>query len=465
VIKWVTPRFTNFQRTCSEKTFKEWVILLGSLTAAFSFICLWINAFYFQAPVSEIISFRVEDGWCPRINSGLGIHCFSDYYSPVAALSLENPWSGPGYAYTPLGAQQFVPFEFFGRVFNNPKVGLLSYLMVGAVCVLTPLYWAGRGKKSFTPMHAIIFGVLGTPLLSALDRGSVVMFTTPVLLYYALSVLRGNWSKATYAIVLLSVVKPQYLTLLLPLIMYRQWRELIRGLRYSIGISVVGFILFTNDPITVFRQWLSFAVTYNEQSQYFFPYNVSVTETFAEILNFIAPVLSQFSLDSHNFSALATVIILGALLILPLVLFGNMTDRFSSVVVSMVLGSLLVPTSNFYYQNFVVVIIALILKHPLGVVSPLKYGTMDEHGPGGNSRSFVKWLIIIAALNSCFNLPISSEGLPIVGTNFGIPTSVSRIFVGPLWLLVLVGINLNLWMSFRAKTKGKSTNPTPNLLS
>ncbi len=438
---------------------------MGSLTAAFSFISLWINAFYFQAPVSEIISFRVEDGWCPRINSGLGIHCFSDYYSPVAALSIENPWSGPGYAYTPIGAQQFAPFDFFGRVFDNPQVGLLSYLIVGAVCVLTPLFWAGRNERTFTPIYVTVFGVLGTPLLSALDRGSVVMFTTPVLLYYALSVLRGNWSKATNAIVLLSVVKPQYLTLLLPLIMYRQWSELIRGLRYSIGISVVGFILFTNDPITVFQQWVSFAISYNDQSNYFLPYNVSVTETFAEILNFIAPILNQFSLDSRNFSALATVIILGALLILPLVLFGNMTDRFSSVVVSLVLGSLLVPTSNFYYQNFVIVLIALILKHPLGDMSPLKYGTMDEHRLFGNSRSFVKWLIIIAVLNSCFNLPISSEGLPIVGTNFGSPTSVSRIFVGPLWLSVLVGINLNLWMSFRARTRVNSTRPTTNLLS
>jgi hypothetical protein len=176
---------------------------LGSITAAFSFIGLWINAFYFQAPVSEIISFRVGDGWCPRIDSGLGIHCFSDYYSPAAALSLENPWSGSGYAYTPIATQQFASFEFLGRVFNNPKVGLLSFLLVGAICVMTPLYWAGRGEKSFAPMPAIIFGVLGAPLLSALERGSVVMFTTPVLLYYPLSVLRGNWSKTTNAIVLL----------------------------------------------------------------------------------------------------------------------------------------------------------------------------------------------------------------------------------------------------------------------
>lgn len=430
---------------------------MGSLTAAFSFISLWINAFYFQAPVSEIISFRVGDGWCPRINSGLGIHCFSDYYSPVAALSLENPWSGPGYAYTPIGAQQFAPFDFFGRVFDNPQVGLLSYLIVGAVCVLTPLFWAGRNERTFTPFYVTVFGVLGTPLLSALDRGSVVMFTTPVLLYYALSVLRGNWSKATNAIVLLSVVKPQYLTLLLPLIMYRQWRELVRGLVYSLGISVIGFILFTSDPITVFRQWISFAVDYNEQSNFFLPYNVSVTETFTSILNFIAPTLNRFLFDPRDLSALVVVVIFGIFLILPLMLFGKMTDRFSAVIVSLVIGSLLVPTSNFYYQNFVLVIIALILKYPLGHTNFLKYGTMDEHGLVGGSRSFVKWLIIIASLNSCFNLPISSEGLSVIGTSFGIPTSISRQFVGPLWLAVIIGINSSMWMNLRAKTKIEST--------
>jgi hypothetical protein len=172
--------------------------------------------------------------------------------------------------------------------------------------------------------------------------------------------------------------------------MYRQWRELIRGIRYLLGISVIGFILFTNDPITVFQRWLSFAVNYNEQSNYFPPYKVSITETFTGFLNFAAPALNQFLFDPRNFSTLVVVVILGVILILPLVLFSSMTDRFSTVIVSLVLGSLLVPTSNFYYQNFVVVIVALIIRDPLGDHTSLKYGTMNNLNLAGVTRSFVK---------------------------------------------------------------------------
>ena len=246
--------------------------------------------------------------------------------------------------------------------------------------------------------------------------------------------MRLNWFSATNAVILLSVVKPQYLTLLLPLIMYRQWRELIRGLRYTLAISVIGFILFTNNPITVFQQWLLFAVNYNDDANYFYPYNISIAKTFTGIIKSIGPAIDQFPFDPQNFSALTIVIIFGTLLILPLVLFGTTTDQFSAVIVSLVLGSLLVPTSNYYYQNFVIVIIALILKDPLGGTFSIKHGTLDNRRLSSNTRSFVKWFVIIASLNFCFNLPISSEDLPFGGTNMGRPTSVSRLLVGPLWL-------------------------------
>lgn len=429
----------------------------GTIIAGFSFIALWVNSFYYQAPVSEIISFKVEDSWCPETNSGIGFHCFGDYYSPVAGLSMENPWAD-GYAYTPIAHQQFVPFDFLGRMFDSPRVGLLAYLLIGFISLLIPLIWAGRGERTFTPVYAIIFGVFGTPLLSALDRGSVVMFTTPILLYYALAILRENWSRASYAIILLSVVKPQYLTLLLPLLIFRRWRDSIRALSYTIGFSVIGFVLLTPAPLTVFRQWISFAIGYNEQDHYFYPYNVSITKTFSTILNFSAHILNLASSNPlETNSAIAAVLVIGILLVFPLILLGDTIDRFSAVVVSLVLGSLLIPTSNFYYQNFVIVVVAIILRDPHIRLGLLNQGAMDNELISTKTRSFIKWLILIASLNSCFNMPISHQNGVLIPYFVGTPTSISRLLVGPLWSLVIVGINLNSWMNFLAKRKSKAS--------
>jgi hypothetical protein len=221
---------------------------------------------------------------------------------------------------------------------------------------------------------------------------------------------------------------------------------------------VVGFVLLTPELLTVFRQWISFAIGYNEQGHYFYPYNVSITKIFSTILNFSARVLNLTSLSPlETNSALAAVLTIRILLLFPLIRLGDSIDRFSAVVASLVLGSLLVPTSNFYYQNFVIVLVAIILRDPHSRLGRFDYGAMDNELISTKTRSFVKWQILIASLNSCFNMPILYQmGVPML-YYVGTPTSISRLLVGPLCLLVIAGINLNSWMNFRAKRKSKAS--------
>ncbi len=230
------------------------------------------------------------------------------------------------------------------------------------------------------------------------------------------------------------------------------------ALSYTIGMSVVGFVLLTPELLTVFRQWISFAIGYNEQGHYFYPYNVSITKIFSTILNFSARVLNLTSLSPlETNSALAAVLTIRILLLFPLIRLGDSIDRFSAVVASLVLGSLLVPTSNFYYQNFVIVLVAIILRDPHSRLGRFDYGAMDNELISTKTRSFVKWQILIASLNSCFNMPILYQmGVPML-YYVGTPTSISRLLVGPLCLLVIAGINLNSWMNFRAKRKSKAS--------
>ena len=439
----------------SETAFRDRLIYFGACSAGISYLILWINTFYFNLPVSSIISYVPIDLWCPSENSGIGIHCFGDYQTPVVALHLENAWDGDGYAYTPFASKLFLPFDQLSRLFDEPRVGLFTYLILGAVCMLMPLLWAGKTTKGFSPMFAVIFGLMGTPLISAFDRGSVVMFITPWLFYYAYSVIRKDWNAASISIIILVVLKPQYLVLLLPLLIYREWSYLFSSILKSLLITAFGFFVFTPNPLTVFQQWFKFAYNYNQigNSQELNLYNVSLIETLKiPIDNFLLPFF-RLRWDIPDVSVMNLGLIFGICLILPLICLGSRVSLLGATIVSLATASLIIPVSNFYYQNFCIVLVALILKHPnRGEESD--HGVLDRIEANGYMSRISKYLLVAATINSCFNLPISINSFAFLREPFGRHASISRIVVAPLWLLLIGSINIDSIKNFRQERSG-----------
>jgi hypothetical protein len=436
----------------SKDHFKQILIFWGGCTAGLSSFILWINTFYFGLPISSVISFRPGDRWCPSENSGMGIHCFSDYYSPVAALHLVNPWAGVGYAYTPLASRVFWPFDQLSRIFDEPRVGLFVYLSIGIVCMLIPLLWAGKSTDGFTPIYAVVFGILGTPLLTAFDRGSMVMFTTPWLFLYVVSICRQNWNSVTLSTVVLISLKPQYLVLLLPFLIYRKWQFLNRSIRMSLLTTAIGFIAFTPNPLRVAQQWYSFATRYNaiEGNIEASLYNISIIESLKIPIDTLILPIVQAMWNITEFSSIVIGLIFGIVLILPLILFGTHVSMLGASIVSICTASLIIPQSNFYYQNFCIAIIAIILKDP-HPPTHTKTGTgiLDRQSDSGQLSTLSKYLLIAATVNSCFNLPISVQSFSFLSNEINVHSSISRVIVAPLWVFVICSINLDSFLNRR----------------
>jgi len=417
---------------------------LGSICAAFSFFSLWIGAFYLKIPMDSVIGFGWNDGSadgkCPSTLQGIGLHCFSDYYTPVQALHMTNPWES-GYAYTPLAGKLFLPFDLLGQVLNSPRIGLIAYLVSGSLCVLIPTIWASRSSAGFSFPILVIFGIFATPLINAFDRGSFVMFITPLLFAYALNVCRQNWNFAIIALTLLSAIKPQFIVLLLPFLVHRQWFYLQRGLRWSIGLNVLGFIAFTSEPIVVFKQWLNFAIAYNDPSQAYGSSraNISPIRLLSEILSLPLKVINQIAGSQLSINSMQTTILVTLTLVLPLIIIGKKSNLFGLTIISMVIASIFIPTSNYYYQVFAVVPAAMIIRSPHTDTSKTG-GILDDHMFQSNISWLAKWAILIATLNSCFNLAISDNLLPFMADISKMPGNVSRFFVGPTWVITIVFI-------------------------
>ena len=445
-------------------------ILLSVVMAGFSYIVLWFNSFYYGKPVSEIISFKVSDSWCPSPRSGFGLHCFGDYYSPVLALDMKNPWES-GYAYTPISTLLFRPFHLIANIFDNPRYGLIFYLILGAFALSSAAFWSVKGSGFERSYLILLFGVLATPWIQAFDRGNSIMFLTPLMLGFAVSFIREKWFQTTCFVVAAVILKPQFLFLFLPFLAFRKWREILVGLSAITSFNILGFLLFSDHPIRTFNLWLSFNSKYDSGllDNRLSSANVSFRQCLLDITTIIDRELFEALpgdgryLLSHFVYDHSQQIMYLILLVLVIAVFfsAESSSKFHLVVISLVCSSLVIGTSWMYYQVFAIVIAALILRNPEDPVVSPRRGILD-YKTSSNLDKFIKILIIIATLNSCFNLPIDSDVLPF---DYVQPSSsISRLFVGPMWLLVLLAVLAKFCNSiFMREYRLRSENPEPLL--
>lgn len=421
---------------------RDIVVLLAALLAVLFHLALWINTFYFQAKTSEILSFLVQDGWCGPNNPGLGKHCFGDYYSPVLGLQKGDPWS-TGFAYTPVAALIFWPFIQIVNITGSHFLALLVYLCVCLLCALTPAIWVALNNRRGLglPVSALLFGVTPVPIMSVLDRGNSLVFVLPVLVWFARSIIQRRWLSASNALVIATLIRPQFIVLVLLLIGYRRWREIVTSVLKIVVIQISGFVLLTTDPWGTFLNWLNFIRSYDSNLLIgkIGSANMSFSQAILDMSIFMetsVPVLNKglSEIVLQNLTAITVLVV-----VLPCMLIFLLADSSRinyQIVTALALASQLPSVSWMYYQIFSVVVIAMMANGCFDLAS-------SDHGVPSPQRRSPRKLITLesllftitatATLMACYQLPISNEvfGLALGATS----SSISRFFVVPLWIL------------------------------
>jgi hypothetical protein len=314
-------------------------------------------ASYFGVDVVSSLSFTTPDGHCPDGNpatSGIGAHCFSDYYQIVEYTPSANPWSDHRSNYSAAGMLPNVVTGWIGDLFNSPRVGLITFLLLLTAALVTPAVWASRGK-SITPRLVAIgaFGILTIPALSALDRGNSGALAVPALLAFLIAVRKGKFTAAVIAITAAALIRPQFLILiavlwaLRKLIAYAAWP---RAFPQTLIDSV----------IAVARYGRQYSMANN------FPANVSLGKGAYELdrwlLGFGGRVPSAFVVDNYGgvvAFGVATIVIL-----LVIALGRRLPVLLSASLVLM--SATLFPGATWSYSlSSCLAIAAVMLRDPL----------------------------------------------------------------------------------------------------
>ena len=228
----------------SERTLLLGTILLASaISAAMGFVL----AQYYSIDVFSSLVFVPEDCWLDW-GAQIGRHCFGDYETTVGQGIRPNPWepypmSLPWGNYQPdvnqYPAAALVPHLLFGlpaQWLGAPRLGLIGYLLVLTLAVLTPAVWAARGARGLE--RVVVFVALGAaavPAWQVIDRGNSVGFVVPIALVFLVALRRRRWGLVAIMVILAALIKPHFAVLAVALFAARQWRL---G-----GIAVVGVVI------------------------------------------------------------------------------------------------------------------------------------------------------------------------------------------------------------------------------
>jgi len=343
------------------------VLIVGGLS-----LVTGVIASYFGVDVVSSLSFITPDGHCPDgdpATSGIGAHCFSDYYQVVEYVPDANPWTARKSNYSAAGMLPNAITGWIGNVFNSPRVGLITFLLLLTAALVTPAVWASRGK-SITPRLVAIgaFGLLSIPALSALDRGNSAALALPALLAFLIAVRRGKFTAAVIAITAAALIRPQFLILIAVLWALRKWRLSVIALA-SVGVSnLVAYAAWPRDfPRTLIDSVIAVAHYGRQYSMADdFPANVSLGKGAYEIdrwlLSFVGRVPSPFVVDHYG-----AVVAFGvaAIVILLVIALGRRLPVLLSASLVLMSATLFPGATWSYSLSSCLAIAAVLLRDPL----------------------------------------------------------------------------------------------------
>jgi hypothetical protein len=427
------------------------VIVLAALSALSAFILIH----YYNKDVFSSLTYLANDTWCTiGQGQGLGVHCFGDYASVVLSTAQQNPWLAAEGHISNYPASGMLPQWFFGAIgylFNSHRVGLFLYLIVLAVALTAPAIWASKGKTPTMRMITIgLFGLFATPAIMTLERGNSIGFVVPALLAYLVALRRERYTIVVVATIIASLVKPQFILLVLVLIILRKWKYALITLGGALVANVLAYLVWPRDfPASLFQSAdaiLNYGGGVSLADQ--FPSNISLAKGLYWIelwTRFLIGRPNPHSWTAQN-PMLASVVVL-AVVIVTLIILGRRIPSHIAAIVLMACTSLFVGTSWSYYLVFALPIAAIMLRDPRsGVLDRYRWrGALDDL-TGSIPKKIAVGITAVAVAATLMQI-----ALPIGATIPGTPpadfaqatvlhTTVD--FVPALWLLAVFVILL-----------------------
>ena len=387
---------------------------------------------------SELLVFKVDDGWCKSTREGLGAHCFGDFGLGYFQGDFYNEFPNdyvPENFITTNTPVTILLFKLLGLTSYNFALAL--YLGLSATSIVLPLWHATRRFDLLERSVLVTFGgILSYGAIASLDRGNhIALLVTPAYFYFrALAKDRGPWAIACGTAV--ALLKFWGGLFFIPLLLLRRIRELV----VCVALTTFGYLLplvffggsFLGNLRTMIQVNSSDAI-----SSITAPYNISLN-------GFLQRSICAFRLrtwcntsDVASQYELKTAVTL-LVLVLGVILMITVTRLFKpspllSVGIWAISPIVLIPDAAIYTTVFTVVLLAILVSLDVEESGSLRR-LFDQHPIVGLSLG-------VAIVLSTVPVTISISTLSWLGSSNGASNPVFKLhfWMLPLvWLLFLV---------------------------
>jgi hypothetical protein len=420
---------------------------------------LWIAVgFYIGKPVTEQISFLVDDGWCDVPAQSIGQHCFGDYYAPIEWLQSTwhtgNLWTLFNHPYPPTANYPYVLAFWADRFFGDGRLVLLSFLGLLGISMLIPAFILVRGgfcKGAGRWIPFFLLGVGSTPFIIILDRGSALGFSMPFLVIFTWGLFRDKSAPTVLSLVVLVCLKPHFALLAIVFLFLRRYQQLLMSGAFSLILFIIGFVLWPGDLVANFNTWLENVLTYSgyvSLSQDW-PPNYSAAKSILLIFNFLNN-MDIGILDSSypirdwviRYPGVPGVLLLSVTLLLGTVYGLKVREPDKKLAFLLVLPlPMLVPgTSWAYYSFFSIVIASAVALNPCCWFrrwnGDLLRGILDD----GDMSLFLRGMIILTLLITIIPAPAIAWPNEVGLIADEIVHGLFSKYVGLAWFLLVVSL-------------------------
>lgn len=426
------------ERAPQREVFTRWGTALVVTLLALLIVSVplgWFAAYHGRS-LTEIFSFVVQDGWCDAATQGVGMHCFGDYYAPVAFVNEGNPWNnayGVPIAYTATGMLPFV----LGALAAKTAVGgfplLVGFLVVTGVAALTPALLTAWGRRSWTDrlLVVLLIGVATTPLLTTVDRGSGAAWAVPFLVMFVVWLKRDPWWVAPAGLVAAAAVRPQFLFAGVALLAVRRFRDLALALAAGVTMLLIGFAMWPGGFRENLDAWWRNTGLHEgvRNGDGVSPPSLSFSRVVVAIEDALGRGADGLAASNATVPGIVLVVVVAAVFIWR----GPDIPYPVMVVTALALTALVPPLTFAYYGIFVPVIAALIIggfRVPTGRRSRDRVAPMLDQ-PCPPPRRWRWWSLLVLAATALTLAPIP------VAAAFERRSWILE-NVGVLWALVVI---------------------------
>lgn len=418
------------------------------------FVGVLISQNYFGLNSGSALSFVGNDGWCDTSKYGIGTHCFGDFAIMSLPDLAENPWDvniGIPWNY-PAGGMIFsLLFISMGQLFGSPQIGLLLFLVTSVSFLSISAYWASKGSDLLRKLIIILFlGIISIPALNILDRGNSLVLAVPAIFLLLIGVSRDKSLFQIAALIVLALVKPQFVILLVIPLFLGKWK-IFGWSAFGVVLSNLSAYLIwpQNFPQTI-KQSINNVLQYSNSSELdaVFPANVSFVRGLFLIEQFLNKI---FGINAQNSIVMdyknQIVLLIAATILIWLFFIRNQIPKQLLVIIVLALASLSVPVTWSYYLVFTIPVAAIMVRDPSIDPSSQKInGLLDDEDIWIKKAGLARWVFIVVLA-----LSLSGSIIPWLGVTDEISTSAAPVF-GVLWMVVIF-LFLLTW-SGKSKIRG-----------